>query len=123
MYERLKTRREFLATATGRKAARPAFVLQARRRGDDGPPCFGFTISRRTAKSAVERNRIRRRLREAVRRVAETHAEPGYDYVLIGRRRALAEPFAELEASLLGALRQASAAFAGGAESAEKASG
>ena len=123
MYERLKTRREFLATATGRKAARPAFVLQARKRGDDGPPCFGFTISKRSAKLAVERNRIRRRLKEAVRRVADAHAEPGCDYVLVGRRRALAEPFAELEASLLGALRQASAAFAGGAESAEKASG
>ena len=122
MYGRLKTRREFLATATGRKAARPAFVLQARKRRDDGPPCFGFTVSKHTAKSAVERNRIRRRLKEAVRRVADAHAGSGYDYVLVGRRRALAEPFAELEASLLGALRQTSAAFGSGA-GAEKASG
>ncbi len=123
MYERLRTRREFLATATGRKAARPAFVLQARKRGDDGPPCFGFTISKRVAKSAVERNRIRRRLKEAVRRVGAAHADAGCDYVLVGRRQALAEAFADLEASLLAALRQTSAAMRGGAGSAEKASG
>ncbi len=123
MYERLKTRREFLATATGLRAVRPPFLLQARRRGDDGPACFGFTVSKRTAKSAVERNRIRRRLKEAVRRVAEAHADAGCDYVLVGRRRALDEPFAELEASLLAALRQTSAELGGGAGSAEKASG
>ena len=67
MIERLKKRRDFLAAAKGSKAARRAFVLEARERGDDGPARFGFTVTKRTAKKAVERNRIRRRLREAVR--------------------------------------------------------
>ena len=41
-------------------------VLQARRRYDEGPARVGFTVSKKVGK-AVERNRVRRRLREAVR--------------------------------------------------------
>lgn len=108
MVERLKKRREFLAAAGGRKTARPGFVLQARRRGDDDPARFGFTVSKRTAKSAVERNRIRRRLREAVRLVAESGAKAGHDYVVIGRPQALSEPFGKLKADLTGALMRVS---------------
>ena len=107
MIERLKKRRDFLAAAQGSKAARRAFVLEARERGDDGPPRFGFTVTKRTAKKAVERNHIRRRLREAVRTIAAEIVPSGYDYVLVGRRKALSEPFADLTAELAGALRQA----------------
>jgi len=105
MVERLKTRRDFLAAAKGLKAARRAFVLEARDRGDEGPPRFGFTVTKRVARSAVERNRIRRRLKEAVRRVAPD-ARGGHDYVLVGRRAALSEPFAELTTALHEALAQ-----------------
>jgi ribonuclease P protein component len=97
--ERLKKRRDFLAAAKGYKAARRAFVLEARRRGDEGPPCFGFTVSRRVAAKAVERNRIRRRLKELVR-LGEVEYAAGHDYVLVARRSALTEDFTDLRASL-----------------------
>jgi ribonuclease P protein component len=106
MIERLKKRRDFLAAAKGRKAARRAFVLETRERGDDGPPRFGFTVSKRTAKKAVERNRIRRRLKEAVRLTAPGRARAGRDYVLVGRAAALRETFAAMEADLAGALQE-----------------
>ncbi len=106
MVGRLKRRRDFLAAAKGRKAPRRAFVLEARKRGDDDEPRFGFTVSKRVARSAVERNRIRRRLKEAVRLTATGHARRGYDYVVVGRRAALREPFSELAAALHGAMRQ-----------------
>jgi ribonuclease P protein component len=106
MVERLKKRRDFLAAAKGQKAARRAFILEARDRGDENPPRFGFTVTKRVAKSAVERNRIRRRLKEAVRRGAAEDARRGHDYVLVGRRAALTEPFAELTAALHEALAQ-----------------
>jgi ribonuclease P protein component len=102
---RLKKRRDFLAAAQGSKAARRAFVLEARERGDDGPPRFGFTVTKRVARKSVERNRIRRRLREAVRLDAE-NAQNGHDYVLVGRRKALTESFTDLKAALGQALRQ-----------------
>lgn len=109
MAGRLKLRRDFLAVAKGQKAVRRAFMLESRRRGDQDPPRFGFTISKRVAKSAVERNRIRRRLKEAAR-LEESRARPGHDYVLVGRRAALTEPFAALRAELAAALTQEPAA-------------
>jgi ribonuclease P protein component len=105
MIERLKKRRDFLAAAKGHRAARRAFILEARMRGDEEPPRFGFTVSKRTSKKAVERNRIRRRLGAAVRQAAES-ARRGHDYVLIGRRSALTEPFADLTSALAEAMRR-----------------
>ncbi len=106
MFERLTKRRDFLAAAKGRRTARPAFSLECRARGDEGPPRFGFTVSKRTAKKAVERNRIRRRLKEAVRLLARDHGRPGSDYVLVGRRPALTEPFQALTGDIARALTQ-----------------
>ena len=63
--ERLRQRADFLAAAAGVKAPASTFVLQMRRR-EDGPMRVGFTVSKRVG-GAVERNRIRRRLREVVR--------------------------------------------------------
>jgi ribonuclease P protein component len=104
MMKRLKKRRDFLAAAKGQKTARRAFVLEARRRDDSGQPRVGFTVSKRIAKKAVERNRIRRRLKEAVR-LAEENACTGYDYVLVGRTKTLTEPFSDLRAAVGEALR------------------
>ena len=50
--------------------------------------------------NAVVRNRIRRRLREAVRLPPAT-AAAGTDYVLIGRRAALTLPFDRLITDLM----------------------
>ena len=59
--ERLRHRRDFLAAAAGVSVSTAGFVVQERRRGDDGPARVGFTVSRRVG-GAVERNRVRRRL-------------------------------------------------------------
>jgi ribonuclease P protein component len=97
--DRLRQRAEFLAVAAGIKLPAAAFVLQARRRDDDGPARIGFTVSRKVG-NAVERNRVRRRLREAVRRSASRHMRPGHDYVLVGRRAALTYDFTRLTGDL-----------------------
>ena len=103
--ERLRQRADFLAAATGAKVPAAAFVLQARRRDDDGPVRVGFTVSRRVG-TAVERNRVRRRLREIVRRAGERTMRAGYDYVVVGRRSALNVPFDRLMEDFDGALRR-----------------
>ena len=103
--ERLRQRADFLATARASKVATTGFVLQSRNRGDDGPVRVGFTVSRKVG-TAVERNRVRRRLREIVRLSAESEVHPGHDYVLIGRRAALSLPFERLNDDLKGALRR-----------------
>ena len=73
--ERLRQRADFLAAASGIKSTATAFVLQARKRIDDGPARFGFTVSKKVG-NAVERNRVRRRLREIVRVAGQTGYEP-----------------------------------------------
>jgi ribonuclease P protein component len=93
--QRLRQRSDFLAAATGVKASVTGFVLQALDRREDGPVRVGFTVSK-TVGNAVERNRVRRRLREIVRLAPSGRMRRGYDYVLIGRRPALDLPFDRL---------------------------
>jgi ribonuclease P protein component len=103
--ERLKQRADFLAAAAGTKAPAGAFVLQARERHDGAPSRFGFTVSKKVG-NAVERNRVRRRLREVVRLSTAMARPTGHDYVLIGRRAALGVPFDRLIADFTGALKR-----------------
>ena len=103
--ERLKQRADYLAAAAGAKVPAAAFILQARERRDDALPRFGFTASKKVG-NAVERNRVRRRLREMVRRTAALPEQSGYDYVLVGRRAALNAPFERMVADFAGALKR-----------------
>lgn len=101
---RLKTRADYLRVRGGMSWRTGSLVLQARARtetGDanGGPPRFGFTATRRIG-TAVARNRARRRLKESIRRVAESHARPGYDYVVIARQGALTRSFANMQKDL-----------------------
>lgn len=102
--ERIRRRRDFLAAARARRASAPSLTLQARDRADRGPARVGYTCSRKLG-GAVERNRAKRRLREAARLALAPEARPGWDYVLIGRPNATAErDFAMLQDDLRRAL-------------------
>ncbi|HEY4199210.1 MAG TPA: ribonuclease P protein component [Devosiaceae bacterium] len=90
---RLKKRSQFLQAARGNRAGRRAFALQAVA-SDDLTPGVGFTVTKKTGNSP-ERNRIKRRLRAAVAERARDF-RPGHNYVLVGRREALHEPYAAL---------------------------
>ena len=94
---RLTKRSEFLRAARGNRAGRPSVALQAIKTDDAGTG-LGFTVSKKVGNSP-ERNRVKRRLRAA----AETCAlafRPQHDYVLVGRREALATPFTTLVADI-----------------------
>ena len=103
--DRLRQRADFLAVANGARANSAAFVVQGRRRDDDGPIRIGFTVTRKNG-TATERNRIRRRLRELVKRLDEFSMRPHHDYVLVGRREALTRDFAVMLADLHSALHR-----------------
>ncbi|MGO8954062.1 MAG: ribonuclease P protein component [Rhodomicrobium sp.] len=107
-----KTRVEFQRVQKGKKWVTPAFILQglARAGGEVAGPRFGFTVSSRAVAKesggakkrgmAVDRNRARRRLKEAVRLTFAAHAQPGFDYAVIGRAEALTRNFAHLLADM-----------------------
>jgi ribonuclease P protein component len=103
--DRLRQRADFLAVANGARANGTAFVLQARARDDAGPVRIGFTVTKKNG-NAPQRNRIRRRLRELVKRLDVISMRPHHDYVLVGRRAALDRDFAAMLDDLRSALRR-----------------
>ncbi|MEW9808525.1 ribonuclease P protein component [Mesorhizobium marinum] len=103
---RLRKRAEFLAVRRGEKRRGRLFLLEVLDRGDDAPPRVGFTVTKKVG-NAVVRNRVRRRLKEAVRVQAAGDMRRGSDYVIVGREDVLAAPFAELGAELSRRLRKA----------------
>jgi ribonuclease P protein component len=103
--DRLRQRADFLAVANGARAASAAFTVQGRRRDDQGPIRVGFTVTKKNG-TATERNRIRRRLRELVKRLDVISMRPHHDYVLVGRREALTRDFAVMLDDLRSALHR-----------------
>ncbi|MGA7385805.1 MAG: ribonuclease P protein component [Methylocella sp.] len=122
--ERLRRRADFLRAAKGMRffargltlqaAPRPIppETIEARAPGDpaagagirtEAPPRFGFTVTKLSG-CAVQRNRIRRRLKEALRLLNPLPARPGHDYVILARPEALGMPFMALQGELIRAL-------------------
>ena len=125
--ERLRRRADFLRAAKGKRFHARGLTLQAAPRpialpepmnrcepGEsnnlrdvlpcrDTPPRFGFTVTKRSG-GAVQRNRIRRRLKEALRLLNPLPARSGYDYVILARPEALGVSFRSLQAELMRAL-------------------
>src|SRR5688572_29857434 len=95
----IRARRDFLAAARGKKWIAPSLILQMTTRPVDHPVTggarIGYTVTRKMG-NAVARNRIKRRLREAVRKVMPRYAEAGCDYVVISREAALTCDFSAL---------------------------
>lgn len=92
----LKKRRDFLVAQSGLRAPTSAFILtRARSANEDGETRIGFTVTRKVGK-AVIRNRIKRRLRAAVRESFTGNAAAGFDYVLIARPSAATRNFASM---------------------------
>lgn len=81
------------------------FSLQARDRKDDAGLRLGLTVTKKVG-NAVERNRIRRRLRAAARAVLPQAGKGGFDYVVVARRAALTADFSDLTGGLENTLKQ-----------------
>jgi ribonuclease P protein component len=102
---RLRRRSEFLAAAKGLRYNARAFSLQAIGRPEVGEARFGLTVTKKTG-NAVERARVRRRLKEAIRTTEGLPVRQGHDYVFVARREALSTPFADLSDQIVRALAE-----------------
>ena len=109
-FGQIKLRSDFLKARSGARSHGRAFVLQGLARKDEDPQIrFGYTVTKKVGNS-VERNRIKRRFREAVRQIGSSRHFPakltGHDVVIIAKREALTLPYTQLVATLLKALEQ-----------------
>lgn len=114
--ETLKRRADFLRIRGGVRWGTPSFLMESKPRriadkNDDTAQeghsiaRFGYTVTKRQG-NAVIRNRMRRRLKEAVRLVGGDYAKPGNDYVVVARAGALHRPFEALTKDLVEALQR-----------------
>ncbi len=111
--QRLTKRTQFLFVRKGLRASRPTLSVEARRRADGGAIGIGLTTSRAVG-GAVERNRARRRLREAIRQLLPELGLAGVDYVVVARQAAPTAPWTALLDDLRNALIRLRAEFQAG---------
>lgn len=111
--ETLKKRADFLTINTkGQKWVAQGMIVQVMPNGLDRIR-VGYTVSKRTDKSSVKRNRIKRRLRAVAAQIIPAYGKDSYDYVLIGRPASATRPFISLTNDLkwclekMGAVRDA----------------
>jgi ribonuclease P protein component len=98
----LTSAKDFSATlSSGRRYRAEGLTVTVSRSAESGPPRLGLAVK---ASSAVERNRVKRRLRAAADRVEMT---PGSMAVITAGHAASAIPFQNLVESLDRALREA----------------
>ncbi len=88
----------------GKSWAHPFFVLNAARNRAGRTRC-GFVTGKKLGK-AHDRNRAKRRTREAVRLVYD-HIAPGYDLVFVLRSAVLDAPFVDLQQAVATTLERA----------------
>lgn len=79
--------------ARGRSFVSPSMVLYVMK-GKKGKKRVGITVSKKLA-GGVQRNRMRRRLKETYR-IHEPFLSEGYDFILVARSRALHCPYPKL---------------------------
>jgi ribonuclease P protein component len=87
----------------GKSAASQCAVVYCRRNGK-AENRLGLTVSAKLG-GAVQRNRIRRRLKE-IYRTNEDKMAPGYDVVIVARQRSRHAGYSEIETSVLSLFRK-----------------
>lgn len=97
-------RADFRAVSKGRRYSSAMIALQAGPRQDHfGTARFGLVLTKKIG-NAVERNRIRRRLRAAIRVTQVIVGSEPNDFVLVGRRALLTASFDTILSELTQAL-------------------
>lgn len=98
--ERLLKRSDFLlANAKGQKWVSKSMIVLARP-NDTNLRRVGITVTKKLEKTAVGRNRMKRRLRAASADILPNYARAGMDYVLIARSETATRPYGDLQKDL-----------------------
>lgn len=104
--DRLKKRSDFLrAQHNGQKWVSGSMIVQTVDAQTDKPR-FGLTVTKKTFKKAVDRNRTKRRLRAVCYDVLPAKASTDKEYVIIGRAASRDAPYETLVKDLTWCLKR-----------------
>jgi ribonuclease P protein component len=95
---RVRDRATFRALVAGRRHFRGALTMTCVRSAESGPPRVAYAVPRSVG-NAVVRNRVRRRLRDLVRRHA-AELRDGHAYLIGASARAADATFVDLDGAL-----------------------
>ena len=106
----IKKRSDFLKIQSGgKKWVSHGLIIQTAPNldlEDDQSKRIGFTVTKRVSKSAVVRNRIKRRLRAVAADILPDHAKSAQDYILVGRPQTLTRGYEALRNDLRWCLKK-----------------
>ena len=94
----LRSRRDFAAFEGGSRSRAHPLLLVRYRRNEAEVTRYGLSTGRRLG-TAVVRNRTRRRLREALRRI-DARVAPGWDVLVVARQASATASHVELTQTL-----------------------
>lgn len=80
------------------------FGLAQFSRNDTEPSRFGFVVSTKIAKDAVDRNRFKRAMSESVR-MTGTEIKPGFDAVFLAKTSIVKSPTSDIMKEVVNALK------------------
>lgn len=105
--DRLKKRSDFLYSQKhGRKWTAKGLTLIVSENKELEGQRFGVVVTKRLRKKAVDRNRVKRRLRAVATEILPAHAPYSMDYVLIGRDDTQTRMYADLKNDLIWCLKK-----------------
>jgi len=102
----IKKRADFLhVQKMGRKWIAKAFIVQVCENEGLGQR-FGLVVTKKLHKLAVDRNRVKRRLRAVVAEILPNNAANDCDYVFIARKDTISMPYETLKKEMLWCIKR-----------------
>ena len=93
---RLKKKKDFDRVSTGGRQVPGNFLILKFQSNDLALSRIGFVVSKKVSKKAVLRNKLKRRLREAVNSEL-ARLRPGFDLVFFAKREIQEKEFSDIE--------------------------
>jgi len=103
--ETIKSSRDFQNAKNGLFFRSTSFLLQAIQNENKGVTRVGYTVSKQNG-NAVNRNRIKRRLRSVSNLIFEKYGKKNWNYVIIGKKNTLIVDFQSLIKELTSAIKK-----------------